>query len=520
MQTERLTNQWASLHERDLKRLQLAKLRRYLKQVVLPFSPRYRELFERIGVVADDLRTLDDWRRIPFTSKADLVGSPDDPQASRNYILQPDKKVLARRPSMVLRAMLQGRGRLARELEAEYRPVFMTSTTGRSADPVPFLYTRHDLRNLASAGRRIFEVCGARTDQKLVNLFPYAPHLAFWLAHYGGEAFGVFVASTGGGKVMGTDGNLRLIQRIQPDVLIGMPTFIYHVLLEAVERRLRWPNLFRIVLGGEKVAGGLRRKLIDLAGRLEAGPVDVVAIYGFTEAKCAWPECPVPDGGEPAGYHVFPDHGLIEVIDPDTGETVPERHPGEIVFTPLDARGSVVLRYRTGDIIEKGLTFEPCPHCGRRMPRLVGRISRRSEVKSMRLDKIKGTLVDFNELEHVLDDMPRIGAWQIELRKRNDDPLEVDELILHVHKRDSISENRLRHELDQQFAAATELHPNRIVLHTGDEIRELQGVGRELKEERIVDHRPRAEAGEGSAISRDLAGEAAVSNETPTEAQP
>ena len=113
------------------------------------------------------------------------------------------------------------------------------------------------------------------------------------------------------------------------------------------------------------------------------------------------------------------------------------------------------------------------------MPRLVGRISRSSEVKSMQLDKIKGTLVDFNQLEHVLDDAPNVGAWQLELRKLNDDPMELDEIILHVHKVNDVNEEKLRRELNNRFVERTEISPNRIVFHDADEMRRLQGVGRE-----------------------------------------
>src|SRR5439155_20963300 len=130
------------------------------------------------------------------------------------------------------------------------------------------------------------------------------------------------------------------------------------------------------------------------------------------------------------GYLLYPALGLIEVIDPNTGEVVPEGHPGELVFTPLDARGSVVLRYRTGDFIDGGQVYDTCPHCGRSLPRLVGQISRRSEVKQMQLDKLKGTLVDFNQLEHVLDDAEHVGAWQLEIRKHNANPVALDALIL------------------------------------------------------------------------------------------
>ena len=108
----------------------------------------------------------------------------------------------------------------------------------------------------------------------------------------------------------------------------------------------------------------------------------------------------------------------------------------------------------------------------------------------MQLDKIKGTLVDFNQLEHVLDDAPNVGAWQLELRKRNDDPLELDEIILHVHKLNNASEEQLRRELNNRFVERTEIHPNRIVFEDAEELRRRHGVGTQLKEQKIIDHRP------------------------------
>ena len=87
----------------------------------------------------------------------------------------------------------------------------------------------------------------------------------------------------------------------------------------------------------------------------------MISTYGFTEAKMAWCECLFPVGSEPSGYHLYPDLGIVEVIDPETGALKDDGQPGEIVFTSLDARGSCVLRYRTGDLIEGGLTYEPCP---------------------------------------------------------------------------------------------------------------------------------------------------------------
>jgi phenylacetate-coenzyme A ligase PaaK-like adenylate-forming protein len=486
-----LKNRWPS-PPRSLRDWQLARLRRYLRTAVLPFSAHYRRIFAESQLDPAQFRTIDDLRRLPFTTKSDFLPGGDGGDPVRDFVLVPDRAVLARRPVTMAKALLRGRTAVAEDFEREFRPLLLTSTTGRSTEPVPFLYTAHDIENLKCAGARVYELCGATREMKMLNMFPFAPHLAFWFAHYGGAEFGTFVIGTGGGKVMGTEGNLRLIKKIKPDVLIGMPTFLYHVMQAAVADGVALPNLRKIVLGGEKAPLGMRRKLRALAAQLGAGKIDVLRTYGFTEAKLAWAECPFEEDAGSAGYHVHPDLALIEIVDPKTGEPRGEGESGEIVFTPLDARGSVVLRYRTGDCIDGGLIHEPCPFCGRDVPRLVGEISRTSEIREMQLGKLKGTLVDFNQLEHVLDNAEHVGTWQLELRKQHDDPLEIDELVLHVTKSDDCSDQQLRRLLDARFASETEIHPNRIEFHSAEDLRQMQGVGTQLKEQRVIDRRPQS----------------------------
>lgn len=474
---------WDRLDRDSSERAQMAMLRYSLRRHIVPFSAHYGRMFadEKIDISA--LRTRDDMRRIPFTSKLDL-------EEPRDFVLIPDERVLARRPSVIARALLHGREAAKIDLAREFRPILMTATSGRSADPVPFLYTQHDLDNLEIAGRRMMEICDSRHEFKHLNVFPFAPHLAFWQMHYAGLGFNTFCLSSGGGKTLGTDGNVRLIRKIKPDALIGMPTFVYHLLSAVAAEGIVWPNLCRIVLGGEKVPTGLRRKLRSLAEEAGAHDVRIMSTYGLTEAKTAWPEC--CGDGEPAGFHIYPDFGIIEVVDPDSGEAVPEGEPGEIVYTPLDARGTVVLRYRTGDIIEGGIVHSECPVCGRTMPRLLGRISRVSNRREMNFGKVKGTLIDFNDLEHVLDDEPGLGTWQIELRKRNDDPHDVDEIIVHAEALRGTVEKALRGSIESRMLEKTEVRPNRIIFHEASRMRALQGVGKELKECRLVDHRESA----------------------------
>jgi phenylacetate-CoA ligase len=501
-----LRKHWQQLTEPVVRQLQAEQLRDFLRTAVLPFSAHYRKLFQEHGLDAESFRTLEDLQRLPFTTKSDLLNTPTQPQRFKDFILIPDQKVLARRPSTILHALAHGREQVKRDFESEFRPIFVTFTTGRSAEPTPLFFTQHDLTRLATAGRRLVEICAARPEDRMLNSLPFAPHLAFWLAHYAGTSGGVLTVSSGGGKVMGTEGNIRHLRKFKPEILIGVPTFVYHLLHQAAEEGVHCENLRCIVLGGEKVSDGLRQKLHDLALELGARDVQVLATYGFTEARLAWSECPFPHDQPSGGYHLYADLGIMEVIDPKTEEVLPPGQPGELVFTPLGARGSVVLRYRTGDYTDGGLTYERCPHCGRTLPRLLGNISRRSEVKQMNFDKIKGTLVDFNEMERVLDDAPHIGAWQVELRKVNDDPLELDELILHVNKLNGTDEEQLSRELGERCVEHLEIHPNRILFHDADEIRALQGVGTLIKEQKLVDHRPQMRPVEKTAVNGNAAG--------------
>ena len=478
---------WATTSRDELHHRQDALLRRFLQNRVVPFTAHYGKLFKDLGLDARDIRGTDDLKRLPFTSKGDL-GTP------RDFVIIPDETILRRQWSTIRHALTHGQAATKQALAEELRPILLTSTTGRSAAPVPFLYTKHDIANLEESGRRLMELCKSDPSWRHINAFPFAPHLAFWLAHYAGSGFGTFVLSTGGGKTLGTDGNLRAIGKIQPDAIIAMPTFLYHLLQQASAEKLRWTNLKRIVLGGEKLPAGMRRKISELCAEIGSPGVAIMSTYGFTEVKTAWTECMPPEGAGPSGFHIYPDMAFVEIIDPQTGERVPDGHPGEIVSTPLDARGTVVLRYRTGDLIEGGLTYEPCPHCGRLCPRLLGKISRVSDIRHLDIDKLKGTLVDFNTLENLLDDTDGLGAWQIELRKRNDDPLETDQVLVHAAPLNGCDREVLRQRILDRFGKAVEFTPNDILFHSWEEIRRLQGVGKELKEQKVADHRPKSEA--------------------------
>ena len=475
---------WDQIPVAEQRRVQNEKLHRYLTEVIAPFSPYYKK-FDLAKI-----KTVADLRHLPFTTKTDLLPTSEQPEKFREFIITPDITVLKHRPRVVAEALFRGKRAVERRFEREYRPIFLTATTGRSAAPVAFAYTEHDMHILRDAGARLIQTFGCTTKMRGVNMMPYAPHLAFWQVVFAGLEFGMLILSTGGGKVMGTDGNINVIEKIKPEAIVGIPTFVYHVLRQAHAEGRKWPQVCKIVLGGEKSPPGLRRKMVNLLQEMGAGDVRVCGTYGFTESRMAWGECPtLPE--ESSGHHLFSDLGIFEVVDPETGEAKGEGEPGELVYTPLDARGTVVLRYRTGDTVSGGITWQPCPHCGRTVPRIVGDIGRASNTKELDFGKLKGTLVNFDILQHILDDSPDVGEWQLEIRKAHDDPLDVDELVLHIAPGNGAGIDRLKEKLRQRFQTEVELTPNRIEVHTMDDMLHRIKLETSLKEVRLLDARPK-----------------------------
>ena len=115
------------------------------------------------------------------------------------------------------------------------------------------------------------------------------------------------------------------------------------------------------------------------------------------------------------------DLGVFELVDPLSGEPVGEGVTGEIVYTPIAGHGTILCRYRTGDLAVGGMTWEPCPHCGRTVPRIASELKRSSDQKAMSLTKIKGTLVDLPAMGETLSSMPDVEEWQVVIKKVNDE---------------------------------------------------------------------------------------------------
>ncbi|MCP4760789.1 MAG: hypothetical protein GY870_03340, partial [archaeon] len=235
-----------------------------------------------------------------------------------------------------------------------------------------------------------------------------------------------------------------------------------------------------------------RNKLLELLTEMGAPEPQIAAAYGFTEARMAPIEC--PHRSEMTGYHTSPDMEVWYVIDPKTGERVGPEEPGELVWTPLQGRGTIVMNYRTGDYVKKGIRYEKCPYCDRTVPIIDSDISRTSEQKSLNLTKIKGTLVDLNQFYSLLPSIPEIEEWQCILKKKDNDPFGMDEIHISISilsGRGYKKKNAVVKELEKQLLEKMEISATQINIHSLDSITRSLGMETQLKELRVLDLRPK-----------------------------
>ena len=485
----------SSLSPQETRSLQNKKLNTFINTQLYPFSPHYRRAFDQNKINPKSIRSVEDLKHLPFTSKSDFINK-ENPQIYKEFILRPDEKLIRQNwPALKLarlavKKMVKGKEAVFDSLNREYRPVFMTFTTGTTNSPVPFLYSNYDIENLNVSGSRMLSLFNMDPEGRIMNIFPFAPHLAFWQVFFGGLASNVFALGTGGGKVMGTDGNLAAVLKVQPSLILGVPSYIYHLVRTAQEKNLNLSFINKVVLGAAKVTVPFKERMASLLQSMGSGDVSIIGTYGFTESRAAWAECPSALNVS-SGYHLYPDKEIFEVIDPKTGEVKGEGQDGELVYTSLDARASVVLRYRTGDFVKGGIVYSPCPYCKRRVPRISNDIVRLSDTKDLQLSKVKGSLVDFNHFSSIFSELEGIEEWQVEIRKHNNDPFDVDELCVYISVRSGVNTADLEEEIRKRILRVTEVSPNMVTCLPINEMVKRLELETANKEKRIIDVRPK-----------------------------
>jgi phenylacetate-CoA ligase len=474
------------------------KLSYFVRTQLYPYSKFYRKLFDDNRIDPDRVRRVEDLRGLPFTYKADIAPDHDDPERFRDFILQPDEELMSRYMPRLkyarrrLDRLFKGEDYVAEKTHRDYWPVHIQFTTGRTGIPTPILYARRDVERMAEAGRRVLELAGYGTlvgslESSVVNAMPFAPHLGFWMTSKALSRAGMLSFDSGGGRGLGTQRIIYAIQAMGASGIIGMPSYTYHLLRTAACAGSDFSSVKVVIISGERISEGMKEKMSEFLEQMGARDFYIVGALGFTEGRKAYSEC-AP--GCDTGYHIYPDMDYFELVDPETGDPVAEGEDGELVYTCLEGQGTTVLRFRTGDFVKGGLVYEPCPSCGRRVPRLGSDISRSGTVKGFSLIKLKGTLVDQGAFCTVLDGNPGVEEWQVQITKPGGDPYEVDVLDVFVAPAEGHDHVELRLELEAQLERATEVKPNSIEFLPLDDLVEQLRADDCMKELHFVDKRP------------------------------
>ncbi|MFD3923037.1 phenylacetate--CoA ligase PaaK [Streptomyces sp. NPDC058595] len=290
----------------ELEALQLTRLRATLRHAYenVPF---YRASFDAAGLRPDDCRSLADLARFPFTAKSDLRD---------NYPF----------------------GMFAVD-QADVRRIHASSgTTGR---PTVVGYTQGDLDTWADVVARSIRAAGGRPGHKVHVAYGYGLFTGGLGAHYGAERLGCTVVPASGGM---TARQVQLITDFRPEIIMVTPSYML-TLLDEFERQGVDPRTTSLevgVFGAEPWTEEMRREIE------ERFAIDAVDIYGLSEVMGPGvaQECVETKDG----LHIWEDHFYPEVVDPFTGEVLPEGEEGELVFTSLTKEAMPVIRYRTRDL--------------------------------------------------------------------------------------------------------------------------------------------------------------------------
>ncbi len=368
---------WDERHEtmrpHELEKLQLSRLRETIERV--QHVPFYRDLLAREGVGLEDIRTLEDVQRLPFTKKQDLRdGYPF------GFFAVPLSRV-----------------------------VRIHTTSGTTGKPTVVGYTRGDLdrwsdliaRNLTMVGLTEHDVF-----QNAVNMGMFTGGLGF---HYGAEKVGMTVLPAGTGN---TRRQIEMIDDFGVTAIHCTPSYAMHLAEVAEEMGTDLPSLKTGIFGAEPWSNATRNDLQDRLGVTAYDSYGLSELFGPGVAF----ECP-----EQNGLHIWEDSYLVEIIDPATGESLGPGERGELVVTPLVKEAMPLIRYRTGDITM--LLEDDCP-CGR--TRRIARFSGR--VDDMLI--IRGINVFPSQIEHILMALPEVGDQFMVYVDRNEHHL--DEMTIHV----------------------------------------------------------------------------------------
>jgi phenylacetate-CoA ligase len=361
-------NKYCECMEREeLKKLQSQRLIEAVERVYYNV-PYYRNLMQERGLMPEDIKGIEDLNKLPFTTKDDL---------RENYPY----------------------GFFAVPLSEIVRIHASSGTTGK---PTVVGYTRRDIAIWSELMARTLTCGGATKDSVIQVAYGYGLFTGGLGVHYGAERLGASVIPISGGN---TKRQIMLMKDFGTTVLACTPSYALYIAETMAEMNLHKDD-FKLkygILGAEPWTEGLRQEIEEKLG------IVAIDIYGLSEiigpgvaSECLYK----------TGLHINEDHFIPEIIDPVTGEVLPEGSEGELVFTTITKEGIPVIRYRTRDI--SSLNYEPCP-CGRthvRMQKVIGRTDDMLIIRGVNVfpSQIESILIDIGETEpHYLLVIDRVG---------------------------------------------------------------------------------------------------------------
>jgi len=382
----------------ELARLQLERLQWSLRHAY-ENVPHYRRKFDAAGVKPADCRRLEDLRRFPFTTKADL-------RESYPY------------------------GMFAVPMDRIVRIHASSGTTGK---PTVVGYTAHDIDTWTHLMARSIRAAGARPGDKVHIAYGYGLFTGGLGAHYGAERLGLAVIPLGGGM---TERQVQLITDFKPDIIMVTPSYMLAIADEMERQGIdpRGTSLRLGIFGAEPWTNEMRR---SIEARLA---IDAIDLYGLSEVigPGVAQECLETKDG----LTIWEDHFYPEVIDPQSGAPLAEGEKGELVFTSLTKEALPVIRYRTRDLTR---LLPPSARSMRRMEKITGR--------SDDMLIIRGVNVFPSQIEELILKQPGLAPhYLLELSKQG--PL--DHLTI-VVEGESGAAAQLQHDIKSYVGISAEV---------------------------------------------------------------
>ena len=418
-----------------LDKLQVRRLRATVKEAYAKV-PLHRTRMQAAGIEPRELRSLDDLGRLPFTLKSDL------------------------RDHYPFGLFAVPRSRVAR----------LHASSGTTGKPVVVGYTRQDLDNWADVVARSLRAAGVRAGDMVHNAYGYGMFTGGLGAHYGIERAGCTVVPMSGGQ---TEKQVQQIVDFRPDAIMVTPSYSL-VVAEEFERLNIRPEEVSLkvgIFGAEPWGEGMRAEIERKLG------IDAIDIYGLTEVMGPGVACECIETKD--GPVIWEDHFYPEIIDPDTGEVLPDGEEGELVFTSLTKEAFPVIRYRTRDLTR---LLPPTARAFRR----IGKITGRSDDMLI----VRGVNVFPTQIEEqILRDRRLSGNYQIVLTR--DGHLDNVEVRCEVQRELS---GRLSRNDTEAIARELQNHIKTIIgITTRVNVMEFDTIPRTLtgKARRVIDQRPK-----------------------------